>query len=85
MRSGIGDNAMSNREQEDLLAKIKILYDEFPDFRNIRSMINVMYHAVEYAAKNGSQLIDEQSLDEMLTTVYPGLRLRDSIMAVPAF
>ena len=83
MRSSIGDNAMSNREQEDLLAKIKILYDEFPDFRNIRSMINVMYHAVEYAPKNGSQLIDEQSLDEMLTTVYPGLRLRDSIMAVP--
>jgi hypothetical protein len=83
MNSGIGDKAMNNREQEDLLAKIKILYDEFPDFRNIRSMINVMYHAVEYAAKNGSQLIDEQSLDEMLTTVYPGLRLRDSIMAVP--
>ena len=83
MRSGLGDKAMGNREQEDLLAKIKILYDEFPDFRNIRSMINVMYHAVEYAAKNGSQLIHEQSLDEMLTTVYPGLRLRDSIMAVP--
>jgi hypothetical protein len=83
MRSGLGDKAMGNREQEDLLAKIKILYDEFPDFRNIRSMINVMYHAVEYAAKNGSQLIDEQSLDEMLTTVYPGLRLRDSIMGVP--
>jgi hypothetical protein len=83
MNSGIGVKAMNNREQEDLLAKIKILYDEFPDFRNIRSMINVMYHAVEYAAKNGSQLIDEQSLDEMLTTVYPGLRLRDSIMAVP--
>lgn len=83
MKSGLGDKAMSNMEQEDLLAKIKILYDEFPDFRNIRSMINVMYHAVEYAAKNGSQLIDEQSLDEMLTTVYPGLRLRDSIMAVP--
>jgi hypothetical protein len=77
------DKAMTDLERDDLLAKIKILYDEFPDFRNIRSMINVMYHAVEAAAKSGSQTIDEQILDHTMAAVYPGLRLRESIMDVP--
>ena len=83
MNSGLKDKAMTDLEREDLLAKIKILYDEFPDFRNIRSMINVMYHAVEAAGKSGSQTIDEQILDQTITAVYPGLRLRESIMDVP--
>jgi hypothetical protein len=74
---------MSISERDDLLSKIKILYDEFPDFRNIRSMINVMYHAIEYSEKNSSKTIDEQILDQTIATVYPGLRLRDNIMDVP--
>ena len=77
------DKAMTDLERDDLLAKIRILYDEFPDFRNIRSMINVMYHAVEAAAKSGSQTIDERILDHTIAAVYPGLRLRESIMDVP--
>jgi hypothetical protein len=83
MNSGPKDKAMTDSERDDLLAKIKILYDEFPDFRNIRSMINVMYHAVEVAAKSSSQTIDEQVLDQTIAAVYPGLRLRESIMDVP--
>ena len=83
MNSGQKDKVMTDLERDDLLAKIKILYDEFPDFRNIRSMINVMYHAVEAAAKSGSQTIDEQILDQTIAAVYPGLRLRESIMDVP--
>ena len=74
---------MTFSERDDLLSKIKILYDEFPDFRNIRSMINVMYHAIEYSEKSSSRTIDEQILDQTIATVYPGLRLRENIMDVP--
>jgi hypothetical protein len=81
--AGQKDGSMSISERDDLLSKIKILYDEFPDFRNIRSMINVMYHAIEYSEKNGSGIVDEQILDQTIATVYPGLRLRDNIMDVP--
>lgn len=76
------NSPLSISERDDLLAKIKILYDEFPDFRNIRSMINVMYHAIEYSEKCSSGTIDEQILDQTIATVYPGLRLRDNIMDV---
>jgi hypothetical protein len=81
--AGQKDGSMSISERDDLLSKIKILYDEFPDFRNIRSMINVMYHSIEYSEKNCSGKIDEQVLDQTIATVYPGLRLRDNIMDVP--
>ena len=76
------NSPLSVSERDDLLSKIKILYDEFPDFRNIRSMINVMYHAIEYSEKCSSGTIDEQILDQTIATVYPGLRLRDNIMDV---
>lgn len=81
--SGQKDTSMNISERDDLLSKIKILYDEFPDFRNIRSMINVMYHAIEYSEKYSSGTIDEQILDQTIATVYPGLRLQDNIMDVP--
>jgi hypothetical protein len=77
------DKGMNDSERNDLIAKIKILYDEFPDFRNIRSMINVMYHAVESAARSGSRSIDERTLDQTIAAVYPGLKLKESIMDVP--
>jgi hypothetical protein len=76
------NSPLSISERDDLVSKIKILYDEFPDFRNIRSMINVMYHAIEYSEKCSSGTIDEQVLDQTIATVYPGLRLRDNIMDV---
>ena len=38
-------------DETDLSAKIKVIYDEFPDFRNVRSMTNILYNATENAAK----------------------------------
>lgn len=70
-------------EKKDLSAKIRIIYDEFPEFRNIRSILNVLYHAFEVASAKNSQNIDEQSIEETIKNVYPGLRLRGSIMGIP--
>lgn len=80
---GQKEKTITAEDEKDLIGKIKILYDEFSYFRNIRSMINVMYHAMEHTAKVGSTIIDEQSLDRTLTIVYPGLKVKESIMAVP--
>jgi hypothetical protein len=71
------------QEERDLAAKIKVIYDEFSDFRNVRSMLNIMYHATENAAKRNVQSIDEQAIDETIRNVYPGLRIRGSVMDVP--
>jgi hypothetical protein len=81
--SGRKQKPVDVSEQTDIRKKVKILYDEFPEFRNIRSMINVMYHAIERASKNGSRTIDEHTLDETITSIYPGLKLRENFMAVP--
>lgn len=70
-------------EKKDLSAKIRIIYDEFPEFRNIRSILNVLYHAFEVASAKNSQNIDEQSIEDTIKNVYPGLRLRGSIMGIP--
>ncbi|MEW5840012.1 MAG: hypothetical protein AB1753_03325 [Thermoproteota archaeon] len=70
-------------EERDLAAKVKVIYDEFTDFRNVRSMLNIMYHATENAAKRGVQIIDEQAIDDTIKNVYPGLRIRGSVMDVP--
>ena len=70
-------------DEKDLAAKIKVIYDEFHDFRNIRSMINVLYHAMENAKKRGARIIDEQAIDDTVSSAYPGLRIQGSIMAVP--
>ncbi|HEY5631250.1 MAG TPA: hypothetical protein VIR31_03915, partial [Nitrososphaeraceae archaeon] len=64
-------------------AKIKVIYDEFPDFRNIRSMINILYHAMENAGKRDIAIIDEEAIDDTIKSVYPGLRIKGSIMGVP--
>jgi hypothetical protein len=69
--------------ERDLAAKIRVIYDEFSDFRNVRSMLNIMYHAIEKAAKRGLDNIDEQSIDDTIKNVYPGLRVRGSLMYVP--
>lgn len=71
-------------ESEDELSNnIKMIYDLFPDFRNVRSMINILYHATELASDRNVKMIDEQALDETIRTAFPGLRIKGSIMSVP--
>ena len=72
----------SLQEEKELASKIKVIYDEFPDFRNVRSMINILYHATENAAGRNTS-IDERALEETIKKIYPGLRIRGSIMSVP--
>jgi hypothetical protein len=68
--------------KRDLSSKIKIIYDEFPDFRNIRSILNIFYQSTEISSKKNSYNIDEQSIEESIKNIYPGLRLRGSIMGI---
>jgi len=83
MRSGNTTGEFTLESELDLSNKIKIIYDEFPDFRNVRSMINILYHATELAGKCGAASIDEHALDETIRTAFPGLRIKGSIMSVP--
>jgi hypothetical protein len=71
------------QDENSLSAKIKVIYDEFPDFRNVRSMTNILYHATENAAKRHSPIIDEKAIDDTIKSTHPGLRIRGSIMGVP--
>jgi hypothetical protein len=73
----------TEEEERDLAAKVKVIYDEFADFRNVRSMLNIMYHATENAGKREASIIDEQAIDETIKNLYPGLRIRGSVMDVP--
>ncbi len=75
--------SLTEEYERDLAGKIRVIYDEFPDFRNVRSMLNIMYHATENAKKSNLDTIDEQSIDETIKSVYPGLRIRGSLMYVP--
>jgi len=72
----------SNKEN-DLASQIRIIYDEFPEFRNVRSTLNIMYHATEIAVKQGSVIINEEAIDETIKSVYPGLKIKGSLMGVP--
>ncbi len=76
-------NCFTEQEECDLIGRIKVIYDEFSDFRNVRSMLNIMYHATENAARRNVPSIDEQAIDETIKNVYPGLRIRGSVMDVP--
>jgi hypothetical protein len=73
----------SGKEENDLAAKIRVIYDEFQDFRNVRSMLNILYHATENASARDIFAIDEQALEDTINGTYPGLRVRGSIMSVP--
>ncbi|MEW6604684.1 MAG: hypothetical protein AB1351_08360 [Thermoproteota archaeon] len=73
----------TEEQERELAAKVKVIYDEFSDFRNVRSMLNIMYHATENAAKRNITTIDEQAIDDTIKNVYPGLRIRGSVMDVP--
>jgi hypothetical protein len=78
-----GTKSFTAEAERDLAAKVKVIYDEFSDFRNVRSMLNIMYHATENAAKRSIASIDEQAIDDTIKNVYPGLRIRGSVMDVP--
>lgn len=69
--------------ERELAANVKVIFDEFSDFRNVRSMLNIMYHATENASKREIESIDEQAIDDTIKNVYPGLRIRGSVMDVP--
>lgn len=73
----------TDKDERDLISKIKVIYDEFPDFRNVRSIINIFYHATEAAQKRNSITIDEEAIDDTIKSIYPGLRIRGSIMSIP--
>ncbi|MFL6477173.1 MAG: hypothetical protein ACJ70Y_09380 [Nitrososphaera sp.] len=75
--------SLTEEYERDLVAKIRVIYDEFPDFRNVRSMLNIMHHATENAKKSNLDTINEQSIDETIKSVYPGLHIRGSLMYVP--
>ncbi|MEM2759708.1 MAG: hypothetical protein QXU32_06255 [Nitrososphaerales archaeon] len=67
----------------DIVSKVKVIYDEFQEFRSIRSMLNIMYHAMEIASRQNSNTITEDAIDETIRQAYPGLRVKGSIMNVP--
>jgi len=69
--------------ESDIVSKVKVVYDEFQEFRNIRSMLNIMYHAVEIAGRQDASTLAEEAIDETIKQAYPGLRVRGSIMNVP--
>lgn len=73
----------TSEQESDLETKIKLVYDEFPDFRNVRSMLNIFYHATEQASKLGSFILDESIIDDTIKIIYPGSKIRGSLMNVP--
>lgn len=73
----------NKKEQQDLAAKIRVLCDEFPEFRNVRSIINILNHAVEKANELEASEITEAVIDETIKQTYPGLKIKGSIMEVP--
>ena len=71
------------QSQEDLAEKINVLCDEFPDFRSVRSIINILYHAMEKSKELNLAKIDEHVIDETIKHTYPGLRVRGCVMDIP--
>lgn len=76
-------SSFTKESERELSNNIKMIYDAFPDFRNVRSMINILYHATELASDRNLKSIDEQALDETVRRAFPGLRIKGSIMSVP--
>ncbi|MDE1815313.1 MAG: hypothetical protein KGI11_01945 [Thaumarchaeota archaeon] len=69
--------------EEELINKIQVLYEEFPEFRSVRSIINILYHAMEKSEQMNLDKIDESIIDDTIKHTYPGLKVRGSIMDVP--
>ena len=77
------DSNFGPKEEQELEEKVHLLYDEFPEFRNVRSIINILYQAMERASQTESGKLDEKVIDEAIKHTYPGLRVRGSIMDIP--
>lgn len=82
IRVNVKDLTFSSYEA-DIINKIRVIYDEFKEFRNIRSMLNIMYHTMETAKRKNVNVITEDVIDETISHAYPGLRVKGSIMNVP--
>lgn len=74
---------LSSKLEESLIEKIHVLYEEFPEFRSVRSIINILYHSMEKSSHLSLDKIDENVIDDAIKQTYPGLRVRGSIMEVP--
>ncbi|HEX2487387.1 MAG TPA: hypothetical protein VHJ57_02245 [Nitrososphaeraceae archaeon] len=72
---------ITNDQRKELFSQIKILYEDF-DFRNIRSILNIMYSAFETASHKKMSIISEQILDETLRKNYPGLKIKGSLVDI---
>ena len=59
------DNKFGVKEQQELNEKIHVLYEEFTEFRNVRSVINILYQAMEKAMQSDSKTIDESVIDAL--------------------
>lgn len=83
IRHNDGHHRFSERLEAELVEKIHVLYEEFPEFRSVRSLINILYHAMEKSDEHGLEKIDEAVIDDAIRQTYPGLKVRGSIMEVP--
>lgn len=82
IRQNVKDITFTKYEN-DIISKVRVIYDEFQEFRSIRSMLNIMYHAMEIASRQNASTITEDAIDETIKQAYPGLRVKGSIMNVP--
>jgi hypothetical protein len=46
-------------------------------------MLNIFYHATEEASKRGSYILDESIIDDTIKSIYPGYKIRGSLMNMP--
>ena len=75
------NTTITENQKNELFSQIKILYEDF-DFRNIRSVLNIMYSAFEIASNKKMSIINEQILDETLRKTYPGLKIKGSLVDI---
>jgi hypothetical protein len=75
------NTTITDGQRNELFSQIKILYEDF-DFRNIRSILNIMYSAFEIASHKKMSIISEQILDETLRKTYPGLKIKGSLVDI---
>ncbi|MDX1373125.1 MAG: hypothetical protein R3321_11675, partial [Nitrososphaeraceae archaeon] len=67
--------------RNQLITILKVLYEDF-DFRNIRSILNLMHAAFEIGLQKGLPFINEDCIHESLKIVYPGMKIKRSIMNI---
>lgn len=65
-------------EEDELVQKIRIVYEKYPEFRNVRSIINILYHAVEKSEELQRMVIDEGVIDDAISNAYPGLKIKQA-------